>query len=138
MALPALVGIRVKETTQTTGTGTYSLDGATFGCRTFVAGIGHTNVGFYCCSDIDVDAGTGNWEVGYGTVTNASPDTLTRDAILASSNDGNPVNWGDGQRDIFSTFPSSGFLLAANNLSDLDSAADGRVSLGLGSAGPRR
>lgn len=86
---------RVKETSTTTGTGTYSLDGAVAGFRTFVAGIGTTNLCHYVAED-----GT-NWEVGIGTVTDATPDTLARTLILASSNAGSAVNWGAGTKNIF-------------------------------------
>ncbi len=134
MALPGLIGIRTKETTKTTGVGAYSLEGATFGCQTFVVGIGTTNTALYCCTDVDVVNKTGNWEVGYGVVTDGAPDTLTRVAILASSNGGAAVNWADGTRDIYSTFLDSGILVAANNLSDLSSVSSARTNLGLGTA----
>ena len=57
---------RVLESSTTTGTGTYNLDGATADFQTFVAGIGDTNTCFYCAFD-----STG-WEVGIGTVTDAA------------------------------------------------------------------
>lgn len=86
---------RVKETSTTTGTGTYSLAGAATGFRTFVAGIATGNTCHYCAED-----GT-DWEVGVGTVTDATPDTLSRDSILASSNGGSAVNWTAGTRNLF-------------------------------------
>lgn len=86
---------RVLETTTTTGTGTYSLAGATAGYRTFVAGIGTGNICSYCCED-----GT-NWEVGIGTVTDATPDTLSRDVIIGSSNADAAVDWGAGSKNVF-------------------------------------
>lgn len=89
-----LAADRVKETTTTTGTGTYSLAGAAAGFRTFVAGIGTTNRCTYCVED-----GT-NWEINEGVVTDAAPDTLTRARLLASST-GSAINWGAGTRNIF-------------------------------------
>ena len=89
-------GVRVKETTTTTGTGTYTLDGAVTGFQSFASGVGNTNTTCYCCTD-----GT-NWEIGVGTL---SSSTLARTAIVASSNAGSAVNWGSGTRDIFCTFP---------------------------------
>lgn len=86
---------RVHETTQTTGTGTYSLDGAATGKRTFVAGIGSGNRTSY------VAALGANWEVGVGTVTTGAPATLSRDSITASSNSNNAVSWAAGVKDIF-------------------------------------
>jgi hypothetical protein len=93
---------RVRETTTTTGVGNYSLAGAEAGFQTFVAGAGNGETVFYCCTD-----GT-DWETGIGTVTDAAPDTLSRDTILASSNGGAAVNWGSGEKDIFLTVPEFG------------------------------
>lgn len=99
---------RVLETSTTTGTGTYSLAGAVTGYQGFVAGIGGTNSCFYCAMDVDASGvPQGGWEVGLGTVTDASPDTLSRTTILASSNAGAAVNWGAGTRRIFITDPSA-------------------------------
>lgn len=135
MALPGKVGIRVKQTTKTTGTvGPYALEPAPANCLSFVQGIGNGNTALYCCTDIDPESETGNWEVGYGVVTDSTPDTVARTTIIASSNGGSPVNWPEGTRDIFSTFIHSGILLAVNNLSDLQSASAARTNLGLGSA----
>ena len=72
---------RVKETTTTTGTGTISLSGAVAGFQPFVASVGDGNTTYYALEDTN---GTG-WEVGLGTVTDASPDTLSRATILDSS-----------------------------------------------------
>ena len=91
---------RVKETSTTTGTGTYSLAGAATGFQTFVAGVGTENTCYYVAED-----GT-NWEVGVGTVTDASPDTLSRDAILASSNGGAAVSWGAGTKNLWVDAPA--------------------------------
>ena len=63
---------RVKETSTSQGTGTINLAGAATGFETFVAGIGNTNETYYCI----FEQGTNNFEVGKGTVTDATPDTL--------------------------------------------------------------
>lgn len=86
---------RIKETSVTTGTGTYSLDGASTGFRTFVAGIGTTNKCYYV-ADNGVD-----WEIGLGTVTDATPDTLARTRIIASSTGGAAISWGAGTKNLF-------------------------------------
>lgn len=111
---------RVKETSTTTGTGTYSLAGAVTGFRGFVAGIGSTNTCYYCAED-----GT-DWEVGLGTVTDATPDTLARTTVLASSNAGAAVNWGAGTRTLFVTLPASKFRAIGEAVlaADLPAAAD--------------
>jgi len=97
-----LVADRIKETTTTTGTGTLSLGGAVSGFETFVTGIGTTNETYYAV----VDYATGDWEVGVGTVTDATPDTLSRDTILQSSNSDSAVDFGAGTKTVFCTMPA--------------------------------
>ena len=94
---------RVKETTTTTGTGTINLGGAATGFETFVAGIGNSNTTYYCIAG----QGTAEFEVGIGTVTDASPDTLSRTTILSSSNSDSAVNFSAGTKDVFCTLPAS-------------------------------
>ena len=94
---------RVKESTTTTGTGTLNLDGATGGFKSFVAGIGTTNRTFYAI----VGRTTTEFEIGMGTVTDASPDTLSRDRVISSSNSDNKVSFSAGTKDVFCTLPAS-------------------------------
>jgi hypothetical protein len=89
---------RVKETTTTTSTGTYTLAGAATGFQSFSV-IGNGNQTYYTVTN-----GT-DWEVGIGTYT-SSGTTLSRDVILESSNSGNAVNWGAGTKDVFVTYPA--------------------------------
>ena len=94
---------RVKETTTSTGTSTINLAGAADTFETFVAGIGTTNTCFYCISHQTAN----EFEVGIGTVTDASPDTLSRDTIISSSNSDSAVNLSAGTKDVFCTYPAS-------------------------------
>ena len=89
---------RVKETSTTVGTGTFTLAGAANGFQSFAV-IGDGNTTYYTITD-----GT-DWEVGIGTYT-SSGTTLSRDTILESSNSGNAVNWGAGSKDVFITYPA--------------------------------
>jgi hypothetical protein len=98
---------RVKETTTTTSTGTYTLAGAATGFQSFAV-VGDGNATYYTVTD-----GT-DWEVGVGTYT-SSGTTLSRDTILASSNSGSAVNWGAGSKDVFLTYPAERSVLVDNN-----------------------
>jgi hypothetical protein len=93
---------RVKETSTTTGTGTYTLLGAVGGFRAF-SDIGNANTCYYTAEN-GVD-----WEVGIGTYTLAGT-TLARTTILASSNAGAAVNWTAGTRNIFVGIPAEKFI----------------------------
>lgn len=91
---------RVKESSTTTGTGTYSLGGPSVGFRSFVNGVGTTNRCTYCVTD-----GT-DWEINEGTVTDATPDTLTRDRLLASST-GSAISWAAGTRTVMTCYSAA-------------------------------
>jgi len=90
---------RVKETTTTTGTGTYTLAGAVTGFETFTANLDNSDTTYYCCTD------NTDFEIGIGTFT-SSGTTLARTTILASSNSNSAVNWSSGTRTIFMTYPA--------------------------------
>ena len=91
---------RGKETSTTTGTGTFTLAGAATGFQSFAA-IGDGNTTFYTI----VLVGGSQWEVGIGTYT-SSGTTLSRGTILSSSNSGNAVDFSAGTKDVFVTYPS--------------------------------
>ena len=94
---------RVKETTTTTGTGTVNLAGAETGFETFVAGVGNSNTCYYCIAHQSAD----EFEVGLGTVTDATPDTLARTTVISSSNSDSAVDFSAGTKDVFCTLPAS-------------------------------
>ena len=107
-----VIADRVKETTTTTGTGTINLAGAVAAFQTFVDGVGNGNTCYYA-----ITSGN-NWEIGLGTVTDASPDTLSRTTILASSNSDSAITL-SGTSTVFATYPGpkSVHLDASGNLS---------------------
>jgi hypothetical protein len=94
---------RVRETSTTTGSLAFTLAGPVAGFQSFSA-IGTGNQTYYTI------AGASDWEVGIGTWT--SPDQLSRDTILASTNAGAAVSFGAGTKDVFATFPAEGFAVA--------------------------
>jgi hypothetical protein len=103
---------RVKETTTTTGTGSFSLAGAVTGYDSF-GQIGTGNTTYYA---VYLDGGS-EWEVGIGTYT--APSTLSRDTILASSNSGSVVTFSAGQKTIWCDYPAGKavFTDASGNVS---------------------
>jgi hypothetical protein len=90
---------RVKETSATTGTGSFTLAGAATGFQSFGSVLSTGDTTWYAAA-----LGT-EWEVGLGTFT--SPTTLARTSILASSNGGAPVSFSAGSKSVFITAPSS-------------------------------
>lgn len=95
-----VIADRVKETSTTTGTGTFTLAGAATGYQSFAA-IGNGNTTYYC-----IAGQTGSeWEVGIGTYT-SSGTTLSRDTVLSSSNSGSKVTFSAGTKDVFVTYPA--------------------------------
>jgi len=88
---------RVRETSTTTGTGTFTLAGAVAGFQSFSA-IGTGNSTYYTI------VMSTDWEVGIGTWT--SPNQLSRDTVYESSNSNALVNFGSGTKDVFVTLPA--------------------------------
>jgi hypothetical protein len=107
--MPTQVGNFAQETSTTQGTGTYSLGGvpdARF--QTLVSALGKVSkdttgpwalVAYHATDGVD-------HEIGLGTLTDASPDTLSRTTILESTNAGSAVNWGVGTRNMLVVNPA--------------------------------
>ena len=92
---------RVKETSSTTGTGTFTLGGAVSGFETFSAGIGGSNTTYYCI----FETGTARFEVGFGTL-NSGASTLARTYVISSSNSDALENF-QGATEVFCTVPGA-------------------------------
>jgi len=99
-----VINDRVRETSTTSGTGTLNLAGAVTGFRTFVDGIGNSNTTYYAI----FEEGTNLFEIGIGTVTDATPDTLARDTVLSnSSGNTSKITFSGGTLSVFCTMPAS-------------------------------
>ena len=119
-----VINDRVKETSTTTGTGTFTLDGSVSGFETFSSAIGNTNTTYYAIVNSN-----GEFEVGLGTV---GAGTLSRDTILSSSNSDAAEDFTAGTKNVFVTLPaskavildSSGNIVANNgsNLTNLNAS----------------
>jgi hypothetical protein len=93
---------RVKETSATTGLGAITLGGAVSQFQAFGSVFSNGDTMDYCIADQN---GT-NWEVGIGTY-NSGGNTLSRTAVLASSNAGAAVNFSSGALFVFNVFCAS-------------------------------
>ena len=105
---------RVRETTTTGGTGTIDLGGAVSGFETFASNLSNSDTTYYAI----VDSTNGTFEVGLGTFSTGSPNTLARTTPIASSNSNSKVNFASVAKDVFITLPASkmAFLDASGNL----------------------
>ena len=113
-----IVKDRVRETTTTAGTGTFSLAGAVTGFDAFSV-IGNSNTTYYAV----VHRTANEWEVGIGTYT-SSGATLARTTILASSNSGSAQSFAAGTKDVFCTYPSGKSVYAdASGVVNISSVA---------------
>jgi hypothetical protein len=97
-----IIADRVRESSTTTGTGSFTLAGAVVGYQTFDAVLNTADTTYYTIAD---QGGGPNWEVGIGTFT--APSTLARTTILSSSNGGSIVTFGAGTKDVFISLPAS-------------------------------
>ena len=91
---------RVKETSNTAGTGTIVLLGAATGYQSFAV-LGNANTTYYTIAD---QIGT-NWEVGIGTYYTGNV-SLARTTIISSSNANAVVNFTNVTHDVFITMPA--------------------------------
>ncbi len=98
-----VINDRVKETSTTSGTGDFTLAGASTGFITFNSGIGTSNTTYYTIHE----QGTNNFEVGLGTLTGST--TLRRDTVLSNSaGNTSKINFGSSTtKDVFCTMPAS-------------------------------
>jgi len=106
-----IVADRVQETTNTTGTGAYTLGGAVPGFQTFASVASDTDTVYYSITDnVDFEVGLGTYASGAGTIA--------RTTVLSSSNSGSAVNWGIGTKNIFLTYPADKAVVedASNNV----------------------
>jgi hypothetical protein len=87
---------KIGESCSTTGTGAFAMGGAYGAFRTWRSGFSTGQTAFYLATN---DAGT-IWEIGFGTFTTGTPDTLTRTLIASST--GALVGWVTTPYRIFS------------------------------------
>lgn len=111
----------VEQQTTTTGTGSYTVSGSVAGRQPFSAFLSNRSNLSYVVTD---DAG--NFECGYGN-WNQGAGTLSRSAIIASSNANAAVDWAAGTKRIFLADHSGSRQFAARHNAD-DSSMLGYIS----------
>lgn len=121
--MTAVYADRVWVGTATTGTGTINLGTALTGYRTFASAVTAGNLAsgntvYYAIVDGSA------WEVGLGTYTAGSPDTLTR-SVAASSAGGTAISL-DGTATVFITLTQAG--LASFNRVNIDQGTSALTS----------
>jgi hypothetical protein len=125
--MPLVLADRVKETSTTTGTGTFVLAGASTGFQSFAV-IGDSNTTYYTIQNPD----TNEWEVGIGTYYSGNT-SVVRTTILSSSNANAVVNFSAGVKDVFVTYPANKSVYedALNNVAfPANVTIDGSTTLG--------
>jgi hypothetical protein len=96
---------RVLDSSTSTGTGIYGLNGNITGFRGFTDALAPGDTCHYVAWNVDTNGNpNGAWEIGVGRFDGAD---LERLAIISSSNSNNAVNWTAGTRRVAVTTPAS-------------------------------
>ena len=107
---------RVKETSNSTGTGTVVLEGAVEGFAPFSDYVGQSGLVYYTITD------SNNWEVGSGRFLDSGRNVGTFASSqlvrfpLKSSNSNNAVNFPAGLKEVFVTHPAHAAIYAVAGL----------------------
>lgn len=94
---------RVLQTSTTNGTGSLTLGDPVTGYRSFASVMSNGDTCYYSIVKVSESGRPlGDWEVGLGTLTNAT--TFARTTVLQSTNGGNAVDFTDGLKYVFLSF----------------------------------
>lgn len=104
---------RIKETSYTLGTSNFVLNGAVGGFSSFGSVYANNSNLFYAATD-----GT-FYEVGSGVYLSGVQNTLVR-FPFRSSNNNNKVNFGEGLKEIFVTYPATNCVFTASGIESIN------------------
>lgn len=117
---------RIKEISQTIGTGPFSLEGAAQGFSSFDSFYSDGDSVFYAITD-----GT-NYEVGSGVFATGVENQISR-SPLKSSNSNNVVDFGTGIKEVFVTYPGTHAVYHASGFAGIEPPQDGGIAFWLSS-----
>lgn len=103
---------RVKETSLTTGTVAFVLEGALTGYKTVASSISLSNTFPYVIES----SLSGEWEIGVGIYSSGN-NSIIRSQILNSSNNSDIVNFSSGIKNVFISIPATYAALTVRGLS---------------------
>lgn len=119
---------RIKEISYTMGTGNFVLSGAAGGFSSFSSVYEHQDNLFYVITD-----GT-SYEVGSGTLFRADydpEDSFTQNELkrfpIRSSNNNALVNFSEGTKEVFVTYPASHAVYTASGIGSFDLPSSGSI-----------
>ena len=105
---------RVKELSRTTGSGNLQLDGAATGFSSFADSYTYNDAVFYAVTDgINYEVGSGQY------ILDGSTDALTRFPHKSSNSD-NIVNFPNGVKEVYVTYPGKYAVMTAGGLDGFD------------------
>lgn len=112
---------RVKETSYSIGTGPIELNGASAGFIAFGDRYVNDEAVFYAITD-----GT-HFEIGSGIFT-TGPDTIERFPLRSSDGD-NPINFSEGLKEVYVTYPADYTVTTSSGLGNFSAAEENGVAL---------
>ena len=110
---------RIQETTQTTGTGNLSVDGATYRFKEFASELQTGDEFNYLLEDEN-----GAWEIGLGELTTGSPNTIMRKQVFNSSYADSLIDLSDGIHRITLVISKESLDDIINSLDDMIDSLD--------------
>lgn len=104
---------RIKETSHSTGTGAFALDGAAPGFGAFGSAYAYNDLVYYAITDgIDYEVGSGQYFL------NGSTNSIRRWPFASSAASG-LVNWGAGTKEVFVTYPGKSSVYSSSGVNGL-------------------
>ena len=92
---------RVKQTSQSTGTGNFELQNSVTGFKNFSDVYSHQDVLFYCIND------GASFEVGSGVFNTGTTPFIERHCFYSSQSDNSTISFGAGVKEVFVTYPAT-------------------------------